>query len=253
MPVGLLLLVALALFASAVWPAYRVWHDTNRFVRAAGRAYRLQEQGQRSVAIALLEAVVRRRALTDESVKLPARLTLAKMYQAERRFEDAAAQARAALACLKAKPNHALEAEITRSLADALDAQGREDEARAVRSRVAALLQIPQGAQRTATWHEARRKSLAHEGKHSEAAREFALCMEKMGEETPAHVRAHVMIRTSLAFFNAGRFDDGLHYARLAAETDPRDATLVQAHRQASLNALALTALTTRRSTSGRP
>jgi tetratricopeptide (TPR) repeat protein len=243
MTFGLLLLVALALFASAAWPTFRVWHDTTFFVRLPGRAYRLQEQGRRPEAIALLEAAVRRRALTDESVKLPVRFALAKMYQAERRFAEAAEQARAAQACLKAKPNAALEAEITRCLADALDAQGKEDEARAVRSRVDALLQIPQGGQRTAAWHEARGKSLAQEGKHSEAAREFALCLEKMGEETPANVRAHVMIRTSLAFFNAGRFDDGLHYARLAIETDPRAATLVQAHRQAALNALSLNRL----------
>lgn len=232
----------LALFGA---PVLGFFHDIYFFVRMTERAAAWSDSGKRAEAIALLEKVLRRKALLGDALKIPARFTLGKMYQVDARYREAAEQIETAIASMPEQGRDiGLEAECYLALYDVRLAQGLAEDADAALRRAEAVARIePTSAGASTLWYEARGKLYELRGRYSDAVAEYRQAMEHAPANTPPVAHATTLLRIGIACYNAARYRESVEACHRVAGLNTSPQMTLMSLSQAVISAAALNEL----------
>lgn len=220
MYVALVMVIGLAALVLAREAWLHIW--------LAGLAQGLQARGHREAAVKLFERVVRSASLFGSACAPNERFRLSWCYLEGGRPLDAAAECRAILA--QRRPP-AIEANVRRRLADALEAAGEHEAAGEERARAEKCLEA---GPRDAEHFLARARELADRRQYPQACEHYRKGLELIPTWNDI-ARAETMVRLSLASFHAGQLPDAADWAEKALALNPAPSLRMTAHSAAAV------------------
>lgn len=195
---NLWIVVVLAVLGVGIFLLWRVFRVSTLLPTLARN---LEAQGKQPAAIQLCEKGLLGGVPGGERTRFDLRFFLAFLYLRAHRYEDAEAQCRV---LVNAKLPAPLEAKAKRRLSDALEGQGRTEEARAVLANLQEAIRNDSAPDALAE----RARLLTKQNQYAEALALFDQCLAAIPANNPT--RPSIEVERGLAAWNAGRYEEAL-------------------------------------------
>lgn len=209
----------------AIWIAAAIILYNALCLVLCGYAGRLSENGRRSQAGKLLRALLWMPGF--DAIKILIRYRLGNVYFQEQQQEQAEAQFRA---LLERPLKGGIAADISRRLADVLEAQGRSEEAAQVMDCAAAFARRGDNVSSLV----AQGTLLKRSHRYADAIGVYEKALT-MGRRLPPAVQGEIMVKAGLAAFDAGQPNQTIHWMEQAIALRPQVTFLRSAHNMAGV------------------